>query len=615
MSRSFGVADEPLQVVATDSAEWSGMSEEWCDHCDRCSSMGDLDLSVPEDRHEQQMLDDMRHCAHVIAVTDSDATELYKNAANAGVASLALRSTGTFDKQSSMTSRPSQRSRVSDMGMHNLMSTKFSDQVQMRGVSLTALLQRCGRLLDGTRNIGAHREASHVIDEKGKLDFFITHSWAEGRFRKFLALALAFHGLHAMYVSLLVQLICFALISAGVLPLFDATVGEGESPSLFSAWCMFFGSLAFWATLFFAEDCLALAGFYRHDAFYDAACIDQATEKQKRQGISSITAYLWHSEKLLVLLSANSLRRIWTVFELTAFLAMKSYTKVIVQPVALAVTIAGAGATGVLFRPCWEVASANWAAWRSSRDSAPLVVAISCGTTGLLLLLWVLRLTRVWGINRAKLEEQINSFSFADASCSVEADRKDILHAVVHLAEELQLVDQCAPPEEACTAFETKAKRLIPECLQGCTSVTGMPFRDVVLVLLPRGMGLLDTAAADFKGSIQSAASFELHLVLDLLQKLAVVLALWLVSVLLFTVIFLIMRQRPRGLFVESLMLMLALCISVGPSIPISRTVEGWNTPSAENATKVGLLIAFQSFLCWVSYGTGLSCLLRPLGY
>ncbi|CAE7909975.1 unnamed protein product [Symbiodinium sp. KB8] len=60
------------------------------------------------------------------------------------------------------------------------------------------------------------------------------------------------------------------------------------------------GSVAFWFTLLFTEDFLSMTGFHHYDNFYDAACIDQTSYKQKRQGIGAITAYLWHSETLLL---------------------------------------------------------------------------------------------------------------------------------------------------------------------------------------------------------------------------------------------------------------------------------------------------------------------------
>ncbi|CAE7205311.1 unnamed protein product [Symbiodinium sp. CCMP2592] len=383
-----------------------------------------------------------------------------------------------------------------------LRSTKFSSDVEMRGVSLTKLLRRFGSLLDSAKDPGAHLSASHVMS-KESLDYFITHSWKERRWRKFLALAMAFHGVRALLVSFAVQLICFGLVAIGVLPLYHHEV-EGTDISI-SMWCMLGGSVAFWFTLLFTEDFLSMTGFQHYDNFYDAACIDQTSYKQKRQGIGAITAYLWHSETLLVLLSHNSLQRIWTVFELTAFLAMKPYEKVIVKPVALAVAIAGAGAVGLLFRPVYEVSMFYFFVWRASQDPGTLVLSVISGALSFALLLWLFALLRVWGRTFSELGDQIEKFSFANAYCSVEADRKEIVEAALHLAEELQLVEQCARPEEACNALEVRAKRVVPEFLRNSLSITGLSFRDVVLVVLPRLMGLLDRACVDFRLRVRDA--------------------------------------------------------------------------------------------------------------
>ncbi|OLQ13133.1 hypothetical protein AK812_SmicGene2888 [Symbiodinium microadriaticum] len=491
-----------------------------------------------------------------------------------------------------------------------LRSTKFSSDVEMRGVSLTKLLRRFGSLLDSAKDPGAHLSASHVMS-KASLDYFITHSWKERRWRKFLALAMAFHGVRALLVSFAVQLVCFGLVAIGVLPLYHHQV-EGTDISI-SMWCMLGGSVAFWFTLLFTEDFLSMT---------DVIPLYRGRKLSGKVRACNLHAMIWRmlyvmiweswvGEMIsgveldqLVLLSHNSLQRIWTVFELTAFLAMKPYEKdTLCRRDGLSKAPKYVGAVGILFRPVYEVSMFYFFVYRASQDPATLVLSVVSGALSFALLLWLFALLRAWGRTFSELGDQIEKFSFANAHCSVEADRKDIVEAALHLAEELQLVEQCARPEEACNALEVRAKRVVPEFLRNSLSITGLSFKDVVLVVLPRLMGLLDRACVDFRLHVRDAPAVDFDLFLNLLQQGGIVAALFTNSLVVMTFILLLVRHRHRGVLTEIALLLLTTFISIAPSVPLSIWVRNWDTPSWENALKVGFMIFIQIVGLWVSYG------------
>jgi len=199
-----------------------------------------------------------------------------------------------------------------------LSNTQFHPGAVARGVSPNLLLHSGGVLL---QNGEGRRNDNHLSQElkQENLDMFISHSWTVGRWRKFLVMALYFNGQQAAIVSLLVQLLCLIGVCAGILPVVasDAT-HLGISP-----WCFLCGSLAFWLCVFLWHELVLLCRRRSSMAFFDTVCIDQSDEEKKREGIEAITAYLCHSDKLFVVLSEVYLMRIWTVFEMAAFLAVK----------------------------------------------------------------------------------------------------------------------------------------------------------------------------------------------------------------------------------------------------------------------------------------------------
>ena len=98
----------------------------------------------------------------------------------------------------------------------------------------------------------------------------------------------------------------FSLVILGILPPVSCTI---------------VGGVVFWSILLFLHELRACAP--QHLVFFDKVCIDQSDAAAIQEGIQNITAYLKHSSTLLVLLTDVYLKKIWTVFELTEFLALK----------------------------------------------------------------------------------------------------------------------------------------------------------------------------------------------------------------------------------------------------------------------------------------------------
>eukprot|EP00438_Fugacium_kawagutii_P032309 Skav208267 [mRNA] locus=scaffold188:236085:240014:- [translate_table: standard] len=349
-----------------------------------------------------------------------------------------------------------------------LYERSFSKEMKRSSVSSHAVLQ-CGGLVLGNGNEELKHEVySEEIDAEKPWDFFISHNWSVKRWKKFLALCLVWSGKNALICCFLVQIVCFTLVSTGVLPVKISQLDGHE----ISIWCISGSLVTYLAVFLVRHEVLDFFGIPGYRIFLDKVCVDQSDAGRKREGIQSITAYLYHSEALVVLYSELYLKRLWTVFELTTFLAMKPEGELVVQPVILGpvavyfVFIQSLRIPEVFLMPTWDgLAELDW----SSALGAYAVIAIDlislfCGAVFL----------RMWGRTRADMARQISGFSFDHAECHHEADRLEILGAIKALARREGLVPANASTQLCTQSFERLVRELVPQRMDGAFRFTGI---------------------------------------------------------------------------------------------------------------------------------------------
>jgi len=383
---------------------------------------------------------------------------------------------------------------------HGLSSTQFHPGAVARGVSPNLLLHSFGALLqNGVRRRNDQQLSQELKQEN--LDMFISHSWTVGRWRKFIVMALYFNGQQAAIISLLVQVVSFTAVVTGVLPVVatDAT-DVGISP-----WCFLFGSLAFWLSVLLYHELMLLCHWKTKMAFFDTVCIDQSDEEKKREGIEAITAYLCRSERLFVVLSEVYLQRIWTVFEMAAFLAVNHSqcddseevlprgdvnsvgSRVIVQPAALALLIPAC----FLFqmsRPVGDYARytlQNAERADGTQDVRAMALAGVLIFLAVLMIAYLVMIIKAWGQMRAQLAHQVDTFSFASAKCHHEPDRQEISIAVKYLAERIGLVGSEDTLRQAHQALESHARQMVWPAMADALSPAGIPPCDAWLIAVP----------------------------------------------------------------------------------------------------------------------------------
>ena len=131
--------------------------------------------------------------------------------------------------------------------------------------------------------------------------------------------------MRAVLVSSLTSLMMMILVFMGLIPELHPRPGL---PGI--SWCLLTG---------FGIYLLVLFGWRpRHSIFLDMLCINQADEVEQVAGVLSMGAFLKCSDALLVLWDATYTRRLWCVFEMSAFLHSRpagERPKLIIRPTIL----------------------------------------------------------------------------------------------------------------------------------------------------------------------------------------------------------------------------------------------------------------------------------------
>lgn len=384
----------------------------------------------------------------------------------------------------------------------------------LRAVSLYKVLSRRGALA-GPRL----REEDHSCSQELAFltfEFFISHNWQVDRWRKFLTLAIHFNMYKALASCAIVGLICAGLVIAGILPIFkiEAEIGGDMVTSYISIWCTIGSLVALLLSLTLSHDLLLCLGRQGPDVFLDKVCVDQFNDQKKWEGIHALTSYIWHADELVVVLSEKYLDRIWTVFELISFLILKPCGKISVLPVELATFII-VSACCQSFRILGELVNSYFAPVVHAENRT--IVWILGGSLFLLFCSCLIVPMRRWGRVRSQLSKQMETFTFASSSCQHQADREEILSALVALAVDHKIVGEFATTEEVCKVLETRAREVIPQRMHDAISFGGLPARSLLIIFMPLTASELDPIAAELSVGDMDSDQVLLHLLESLL--------------------------------------------------------------------------------------------------
>ncbi|CAE7487481.1 ift122 [Symbiodinium sp. CCMP2592] len=202
----------------------------------------------------------------------------------------------------------------------------------VRAVRAGRVLQNFGRVL---RNIDIDAEQLYQMGSQSEsIQEFWSHSWHASATWKVWLLLMLKRGKAASLVGTAVALAIAVLSYMEWLPAWyrPAMYKSPEVQELkASPWCLCGGLLAFFLTLLYWPS--------SDQVFLDRACIHQADQDLKTEGVVNIAAFLEKSKSLVVVWDRLYMSRAWCVFELAAFLSRHKNSKpipVVVKPLGLA---------------------------------------------------------------------------------------------------------------------------------------------------------------------------------------------------------------------------------------------------------------------------------------
>jgi len=198
----------------------------------------------------------------------------------------------------------------------------------LRGVKVSKMLRHVGMWRESPCDLHPSKQSAYYrfSEAHTEIDKFITHSWTSAWWQKYLTLLIHCFGRQAAIIAACSTVLLLVLDIANVLPTVEMPPGEGVAgffryPLEISPW-QWVPATVFTVVLF-ASPFAALA-LPDTVVFFDQVCIHQADKGLKMAGIYSLPGFLNHSRELVVLLSPETLNRLWCLHEIATFTAAKA---------------------------------------------------------------------------------------------------------------------------------------------------------------------------------------------------------------------------------------------------------------------------------------------------
>ena len=307
---------------------------------------------------------------------------------------------------------------------------------QLRGVSVSSLL-------DGGAALFADGGAAARLDPAGvfahstpveQLDYFVSHAWRAPRLSKYFAMLCYFNlnaALVAYLVTCCVSFVYSTLFFEALSPFFVYEPPTGElmdSKQIRSVGtAQFFAFLVFVAVFFFGHLVLRRGEM----GFLDISCIDQRDDSKKAAGINSLGALLDRSQRMVVLLDENNMKRMWCVFEIAAFAKRGSMERIDFVPLHHSLqkgALVAFGCAIPIFTTLSKVVPAIQELFANADHGMVAMIPL------LLFFFppWLLLLVHAtWqGRSTSRALPQLRRFTLAEAECYSDVDRAAIMELI-----------------------------------------------------------------------------------------------------------------------------------------------------------------------------------------
>lgn len=214
----------------------------------------------------------------------------------------------------------------------------------IRCTPLTTVMGNCGKhLKHGIQEFGSSRmyELSRQV---ALIDDFISHSWRDGRWSKFISLCLLYNGTAAFVASLAFCAVCFTVQLTLPVPVSWGSykkVVAGQEYDIAEGCLAFLG--APFVCLWFLHSWVSIRNKSLRmrvpGVFLDRLCIHQTDEALKCKGILSIGGILKYSQRMVVLWSPEYFFRLWCMFEVAVWCHLDRMDHLVFVPLSKAVLV------------------------------------------------------------------------------------------------------------------------------------------------------------------------------------------------------------------------------------------------------------------------------------
>jgi len=238
-----------------------------------------------------------------------------------------------------MKQRPRRKDAQNSMGLPSRDSLRLSiDSEHIRGAKVSNIMERGGHHFKaGVQDFGP-TELFNLSQRVLYINDFISHSWRDGRWPKFLALCLLYNAQVGFLASLVYSFGACALERNALLPtLFGSfrlriagkyyTLTEGS-------WAILGAPVVFVFVTYHWQNMRELIGKLPRIAFLDRLCIHQTDEELKVNGILSIGGILQHSQRMVVLWSPDYFFRLWCMFEVAVWCHLGRFNELVFLPLS-----------------------------------------------------------------------------------------------------------------------------------------------------------------------------------------------------------------------------------------------------------------------------------------
>ncbi|CAE7773743.1 unnamed protein product [Symbiodinium sp. CCMP2592] len=177
------------------------------------------------------------------------------------------------------------------------------------------------------RPLRQHGDYYHLSQVTARIGAFWPHSWHGSMRRKIFTVFFFHKSTAATILSTTTAIFCYVAFGLAILP------DDGNH----SWWCLSVGSVTYALVMLVWQP--------QQLVFLDRVCISQTDPELQTEGLLSLGGILKNSDQMLVLWDSSWARRLWCIFELSAFLHSRprgGKTNIRIRPTMLGFTICAA---------------------------------------------------------------------------------------------------------------------------------------------------------------------------------------------------------------------------------------------------------------------------------